>query len=64
MLQKMNMYLIIPNSIGLVISLFQIVLWFIFNNAEKTQETSKIIEEDSTKEHLLPEENQKLLVKT
>jgi uncharacterized protein with PQ loop repeat len=34
MLRNFNLYIIIPNTIGVIFSLFQIYLWFKFNNSE------------------------------
>ena len=36
-----DLYLVVPNGIGLVLALFQFVLWFIFNNPVKTAEDAK-----------------------
>jgi solute carrier family 50 protein (sugar transporter) len=57
-LQKMNMYLVIPNSLGLTISLFQVILWFIFNHPDELQKKEPI-NEDPAKENLLGNEDKK-----
>jgi solute carrier family 50 protein (sugar transporter) len=62
-LQKKNMYLIIPNGLGLAISLFQVILWFIYNNFDKN-EKSNTSEDELSKQRLLEkEEDEKISVK-
>lgn len=59
-LQGMNMYLIIPNSIGLTISLFQVILWYVFNYPESMREKQANTQEDPDRESLVKAEEKKL----
>ena len=60
-LQSVNIYLIAPNMLGFVISLFQVVLWFVYNNPnaeEKKQiSTEQNIDHESTQDQLICKES-------
>ena len=52
-LQNLNWYIIIPNFIGVSLGVFQLVLWFIFNNSDEKKnliKDEKNIDENSVDE--------------